>query len=128
MTNHVADRMTDLLSKGAPIDETLARDAIAELNRLEGLVIAGSGRGPQPDTVSPPANLGEMVGGEVKWFNPDKGYGFITPDDGSDDVFVHVTVVRAAGLQHLLEGVHVMYEPETDNRGRLKAARLALDA
>ena len=50
-----------------------------------------------------------MATGTVKWFNPDKGFGFIQPQDGSKDVFVHITAVQAAGLQSLNENQKVTY-------------------
>jgi CspA family cold shock protein len=65
-----------------------------------------------------------MATGTVKWFNATKGYGFIRPEDGSADVFVHVTAVQRAGLQALDEGQRVSYEVVQD-RGKLAAANLA---
>jgi CspA family cold shock protein len=61
--------------------------------------------------------------GTVKWFDPVKGYGFIQPDDGNRDVFVHITAVRAAGLETLNEGQTVRYEL-TNERGKTAAANL----
>ncbi len=58
-----------------------------------------------------------MTTGTVKWFNATKGYGFITPDDGSKDVFVHISAVEGAGLRTLNEGQKVTFEVETDKRG-----------
>ena len=58
-----------------------------------------------------------MATGTVKWFNATKGYGFITPDDGGKDVFVHVTAVQAAGLRGLNEGQRVSFDIEADKRG-----------
>jgi cold shock protein len=55
--------------------------------------------------------------GTVKWFNPTKGYGFIQPDNGGKDVFVHISAVERAGLSSLNEGTKVSYE-ETENRAR----------
>ena len=64
-----------------------------------------------------------MPTGTVKWFNPDKGFGFIQPEDGARDVFVHITAVQAAGLQSLNENQKVTYEVVTE-RGKQAAANL----
>ncbi len=64
-----------------------------------------------------------MATGTVKWFNPDKGFGFIQPQDGGKDVFVHITAVQAAGLQSLNENQRVTYEVVTE-RGKQAAANL----
>ena len=56
--------------------------------------------------------------GTVKFFNLDKGYCFITPDDGQRDVFVHISAVQASGLTGLEEGQKVSFETEPDNRGK----------
>ena len=61
-----------------------------------------------------------MATGVVKWFNPTKGYGFIQPDNGGKDVFVHISAVERAGLSTLNEGTKVSYE-ETENRGKTSA-------
>lgn len=66
-----------------------------------------------------------MATGTVKWFNGQKGYGFIQPDDGGKDVFVHATAVERAGLPTLQEGQKVSYELATD-RGKTAAANLQL--
>ena len=66
-----------------------------------------------------------MAAGTVKWFNPDKGFGFIQPQDGGKDVFVHITAVQAAGLQSLNENQKVAYEVVTE-RGKQAAANLRL--
>jgi CspA family cold shock protein len=65
-----------------------------------------------------------MATGTVKWFNPAKGFGFITPDDGGKDVFVHITAVEGAGMGTLAEGQKVKFEVVEDPRG-LKASDLA---
>ena len=57
-----------------------------------------------------------MATGTVKWFNTEKGYGFIQPDEGGQDVFVHITAVQQAGLQGLNDGQKVEYELYTDPR------------
>ena len=66
-----------------------------------------------------------MATGTVKWFNPDKGFGFIQPQDGGKDVFVHITAVQAAGLNGLDENQRVTYELVTE-RGKQAAANLRL--
>ncbi len=65
-----------------------------------------------------------MAIGTVKWFNTNKGYGFIRPEDGGADIFVHVTAVQRAGLRSLMEGQRITYEVVRD-RGKLAAANLA---
>jgi len=65
-----------------------------------------------------------MPEGTVKWFNSAKGYGFIEPQDGSKDVFVHISAVEQAGLNTLKEGQKVSYELVSDNRGRSAAGNL----
>ena len=66
-----------------------------------------------------------MTIGTVKFFNTSKGYGFITPDDGGKDVFVHATAVEAAGLRSLNEGQKVSFDIQPDARGS-KAANIKL--
>ena len=66
-----------------------------------------------------------MQTGTVKWFNPDKGYGFIAPDEGGSDVFVHISAVQKAGIFHLNEGQKVAYEIVT-NKGKTSAENLKL--
>lgn len=66
-----------------------------------------------------------MSTGVVKWFNPTKGYGFIIPDEGGKDVFVHITALESAGLRTLDEGQKVSYELAT-NKGRTNAVNLQL--
>ena len=64
--------------------------------------------------------------GTVKWFNAGKGFGFIQPDDGGKDVFVHISAVEAAQMRNLLEGQRLAFEPMLDRRtGRVAATRLA---
>lgn len=64
-----------------------------------------------------------MAQGTVKWFNPTKGFGFIVPDDGGKDVFVHISAVEKAGLKTLAEGQKVSYDLE-ENRGKMAATNL----
>jgi CspA family cold shock protein len=65
-----------------------------------------------------------MATGTVKWFNPQKGYGFIQPSDGGRDVFVHISAVEQAGLGTLVEGQKVSYDVVTTDRGRTAAGNL----
>ncbi len=58
-----------------------------------------------------------MARGTVKWFNEDKGYGFITPDDGGEDVFVHYTAIEGSGYRSLEEGERVSYEATQRRKG-----------
>ena len=66
-----------------------------------------------------------MTKGTVKWFNNQKGFGFIQPDDGSKDVFVHISALERAGISGLREGQKVQFELTTDRRsGKMSADRL----
>ena len=67
-----------------------------------------------------------MSVGTVKWFNPQKGYGFIQPDDGAKDVFVHISAVERAGLGSLQEGQKLRYEIERGQQGKTSAVDLQL--
>ncbi len=68
-----------------------------------------------------------MAIGIVKWFNPAKGYGFIEPEDGSKDVFVHISAVDKAGLSLLKEGQRVSYDLAAGRDGRTAAENLVLN-
>jgi CspA family cold shock protein len=69
-----------------------------------------------------------MATGKVKWFNQQKGFGFIQPDDGSKDVFVHISAVERAGLSDLREGQKVRFDLTEDRRsGKMSADRLQVD-
>ncbi len=65
-----------------------------------------------------------MSEGTVKWFNSQKGYGFIQPTDGSKDVFVHITAVERAGLSGLNEGQKVSFDLERSQQGKMSATNL----
>jgi cold shock protein len=66
-----------------------------------------------------------MTTGTVKWFNSTKGFGFIQPDDGSQDVFVHISAVERAGMREIVEGQKISFELERDNKsGKMSAGQL----
>ena len=67
-----------------------------------------------------------MPTGTVKWFNPAKGYGFIEPEDGSKDAFVHISAVERAGLTSLNEGQKVSYELRAGQNGKSSAENLSI--
>jgi CspA family cold shock protein len=66
-----------------------------------------------------------MPTGTVKFFNADKGYGFIAPEDGGNDAFVHISAVEAAGMRTLDREQRVNYELEQDRRGKVSAVNLS---
>lgn len=66
-----------------------------------------------------------MATGKVKWYNSQKGYGFIAPDDRGKDVFVHATALESAGIRHLPDGQSVTFETQMD-RGKISASQLKL--
>jgi CspA family cold shock protein len=70
-----------------------------------------------------------MNKGTVKWFNEEKGFGFISNDAGGDDVFVHFSAIQGTGFKSLQEGQHVTYETEQDpkNSKKLRAANVTVD-
>ena len=65
-----------------------------------------------------------MPNGTVKWFNPTKGYGFIAPDTGGKDVFVHISAVQKAGMRTLNEGQKLLFDVEQQANGRAAAVNL----
>ena len=70
-----------------------------------------------------------MASGTVKWFNTAKGFGFIQPDDGGSDVFIHISALTQAGLDSLNEGDKLAYELEQDRRsGKLAATQIVVTA
>ncbi len=66
-----------------------------------------------------------MVVGVVKWFNPTKGYGFIAPETGGKDIFVHISAVQRAGMRSLSEGQKIKFEIEQQQNGRMAAISLS---
>lgn len=67
-----------------------------------------------------------MPTGSVKWFNTQKGFGFIAPEDGGKDVFVHISALERSGIQSIDEGQQVEYELGEDRRGRVAVEQLKL--
>ena len=67
-----------------------------------------------------------MATGTVKWFNPAKGFGFIEPDDGGEDAFVHISAVEQAGLSTLQEGQKVNFELQPGRNGKSSAENLTI--
>ena len=65
-----------------------------------------------------------MATGTVKWFNPTKGFGFIEPDEGGNDVFVHISAVQGSGMDGLQEGQKINYELQTE-KGKTSATNLS---
>ena len=65
-----------------------------------------------------------MATGTVKWFNAQKGFGFIQPSDGSQDVFVHISAVQRAGLNSLAEGQNITFDVERGQKGKFSAVNL----
>ena len=65
-----------------------------------------------------------MATGTVKWFNAQKGFGFIQPEDGSKDVFVHISAVERAGISNLVEGQKLSFELEKGQQGKTSAVNL----
>ena len=66
-----------------------------------------------------------MLTGKVKWFNPQKGYGFITPDNGNKDIFIHISALEKSGITSLNENDKVSYD-EARNNGKISAANIKI--
>jgi CspA family cold shock protein len=81
--------------------------------------VLGVGEVPRQTSNRPPPSGPEVeMTGSVKWYKPDKGFGFVTPDDGDRDVFVHRSILLDAGLQHMDSGQRVRMKVQTANKGR----------
>lgn len=139
------------LPEGQPVtyelraDRKTGKSSAADLQLRGGMVSpspsrgpgGGAGpRGPRPDARPRPPRSESFSGGasgglpgtgKVKWFNSTKGFGFISPDEGGDDLFVHISAVEQAGLHGLQEGQAIGFEVEADRRtGKRTAGRLRL--
>ena len=68
-----------------------------------------------------------MSNGTIKWFNTSKGYGFIQPDDGTNDVFVHISDMQRSNITELREGDKLTYDVQRGQQGKLSACNLRLD-
>jgi CspA family cold shock protein len=77
-------------------------------------------------TGNPKLEESTMATGTIKWFNPAKGFGFIEPEDGSNDAFVHISAVERAGLSSLSEGQKVSYELQPGQNGKSSAENLSV--
>jgi CspA family cold shock protein len=86
--------------------------------------LATSGRAVIVACLTPTNEDIDMITGTVKFFNADKGYGFIAPEGGGDDAFVHISAVERAGMRTLDKDQRVSYELETDRRGKTSAVNL----
>ena len=89
---------------------------------------AGYDLGPDRHTGVADESVADLIeiSGTIKWFDVSKGFGFITPDDGSKDVFVHITDVQRAGLDGLREGDKLSYELQQGQQGKVSATNLRL--
>ena len=85
-------------------------------------MVAGVASGPAIGALS--WKEASLITGTVKFFNEDKGYGFIAPEDGGSDAFVHISAVERAGMRTLTKDQRISYELETDRRGKTSAVNL----
>lgn len=127
-----ADQLRSLITGDEPpaLRAQSHEQEAADWRRRLGYALTGtncSGDGRPPDWVESTSSKGEtpMATGTVKWFNGTKGFGFIQPDDGGQDVFVHISAVEKAGLRDLADGQKISYEVVVDQRrGKASAENL----
>jgi cold shock protein len=115
-------------AKGAQVAEVLEVDASTATPQARGVGGGGFGGGPRAGGARPPRGpVGETVElmGKVKWYNPTKGFGFVSVDDGGKDVFVHASALQASGLADLAEGQQVRMQVAQGQKGR-EAVRINL--
>jgi CspA family cold shock protein len=102
-----------------------ASHCAAHVSELSPNSTTGDGRDFAPDRTCAPVKGKIMTTGTVKFYNDQKGFGFIQPDDGGKDVFVHATALERAGIRGLREGQKVTFEAQTDSRsGKIAADKL----
>jgi len=92
--------------------------------QIDGLLLRPHCTKPPHIAGGPQSGVNTMANGTVKWFNSTKGYGFIQPDNGGSDVFVHISAVERAGLAGLNDNDKVSYELETGRNGKESATDL----
>jgi cold shock protein len=105
----------------------VVRPAVSSLASSTGPAFRSASKGdPTPDSGGGQfvSERLSMATGTVKWFNAQKGYGFIQPDDGSRDVFVHISAVERSGIGNLHEGQKLSYEVERGQQGKTSAVAL----
>ena len=119
------------LNEGDLVNFELEQDRRSGKLSAGQLVVTGQGAAPPRSGGGGGRPAGDPAGsgtGTVKWFNPTKGFGFIQPADGGQDVFVHISAVEQAGLRGLNEGQHVAYDLEADRRsGKTSATNLRVN-
>lgn len=110
-----------------PLGGSAADGPRAPHGGASGIDFLAAGSGECSGTPAAREGVASMAKGTVKWFNPTKGYGFIAPDSGGKDVFVHISAVQKAGLRTLNEGQKIGFDIEQQQNGRSAAVNLSAD-